>query len=96
LELKYGLESAIQGIEESHAQLKKLADYVMGDVLAKEMVWRLLDIEDVLEKVVGRSWSAYCGAEEYDMEELELESYLDYHRSKGLTDAEWTAENDID
>jgi hypothetical protein len=96
LELQYGLESAIQGIEDSRAQLKKLAEYVTADVLVDEMVWRLLDIEVVLGKVVGRSWFVYCGAEESDMEELELKAYLDYHRSEDLTDANLTGENDVD
>jgi hypothetical protein len=41
------------------------------------MVWRLLNIEAVLGEAIGRNWSIYCGAEESDMEELELEAYLD-------------------
>jgi hypothetical protein len=41
------------------------------------MVWRLLNIEVVLGEAIGRNWSIYCGAEESDMEELELEAYLD-------------------
>jgi hypothetical protein len=76
LELKYGLESAIQGIEDSHTQVKKLAEYVNADVLVDEMVWWLLNIEVVLGKAVGCSWSSYCGAEESNMEELKLEAYL--------------------
>jgi hypothetical protein len=96
LDLRYELESALEGIEESCAQLKKLADYVTADMFVDEIVWCLLNIEDVLGKAAGRSWSAYCGAEESDMEELELEAYLDYHRPEGQTDAEWAAENDVD
>jgi hypothetical protein len=48
-----------------------------------------------LGKDVGRGWSAYCGAEESDMEDLELEAYLDYHHPEDLTDAEWAVENDV-
>jgi hypothetical protein len=95
LELQYGLESAIQGIEDSRAQLKKLAEYVTADVLVDEMVWRLLDNEAVLGKVIGCNWFVYCGAEESDMEVLELKAYLDYHMSKDLTDADLTGENDV-
>jgi hypothetical protein len=73
-----------------------LAEYVTADVLVDEMVWRLLNIEAVLGKAVGRSWFVYCGAEESDMEELELKAYLDYHRSEDLTDADLTGENDVD
>jgi hypothetical protein len=65
-------------------------------VLVEEMVWHLLDIEDVLGKAIGHSGSSYCGAEESHMEEIELEAYLDYHRSEGLTDAEWATENDVE
>jgi hypothetical protein len=89
VELKYGPESAIQGIEESRAQLKKPAEYVRPDMFIDEIVWRLLE-------AAGHGWSAYCGTEESDMEELELEAYLDYHRPEGLTNAEWAVENDID
>jgi hypothetical protein len=95
-DLQYGLESALEGIEESRAQLKKLADYATTDMFIDEIVCRLLDIEDVLGKAVGCSWSAYCGADESDMEELELEAYLDYHHPEGQTDAEWAVENDVD
>jgi hypothetical protein len=96
LDLQYGLESTLEGIEESHVQLKKLTDYVTADVLMDEIVWCLLNIEDVLGKAAGRSWSTYCGAELSDMEELELEAYLDYHCPEGQTGGEWAAENDVD
>jgi hypothetical protein len=52
---QYGLESALEGIEESRAQLKKLADYATTDMFIDEIVCRLLDIEDVLGKAVGCS-----------------------------------------
>jgi hypothetical protein len=51
-------------------------------------VWRLLDIEVVLRKAAGRSWSTYCGAEESDLEELGLKAYLDYHCPESQTDVE--------
>jgi hypothetical protein len=60
------------------------------------MVWQLLDIEAVLGEAIGHNWSNYCGAEESDMEELELEAYLDYQRSEGLSDVDGAAENDVD
>jgi hypothetical protein len=81
-ELEEGLEPAIQGMEDSRAQLKKLVEYVTTDVLVDEIMWRMLDIEAVLGKAIGRSWSIYCGAKESEMEELELEAYLDYQRSE--------------
>jgi hypothetical protein len=56
----------------------------------------MLEVDDVLEKVLERSYSVYCGAEVEDMEELEREAYLDYTQSEGMDDAEWAVENDID
>jgi hypothetical protein len=96
VELQYGLDSTIQGIENSRAQLKKLAEYVMPDMFIDKIVWRLLDIKAGLGKPACCGWSTYCGAEESHMEELELEACLDYHHPEGLTDAEWVAENDVD
>jgi hypothetical protein len=94
--LQYGLESALEGTEEPCTQLKKMADYVTTDMFVDEIVWRLLDIEVMLRKAAGRSWSTYCGAEESDLEELGLKAYLDYHRPEGQTDVEWAAENGVD
>jgi hypothetical protein len=94
--LELGLEAAIHGMENSRAELKKLAKYVNAEVSVEEIVWRMLNIDASVE-VLARTWSVYAGAEVEDMEELEWEMYLDYHWSEdGLDDADWAAENDVD
>jgi hypothetical protein len=43
-ELEQALESAIDGMENSCAQLKKLAPYVTADIFVDEIVWWMLEV----------------------------------------------------
>jgi hypothetical protein len=52
-ELELGLQSAFDGMENLRTQLKKLAAYVIADVLVDEIVWRMLDIDALLESVLN-------------------------------------------
>jgi hypothetical protein len=70
------------------------ASYVNANVLIKEIVWRMLDIDAKLKTTLGCSWSVLSGADAEDMEELEREAYEDYIRDCN-PDAEWAAENDV-
>jgi hypothetical protein len=53
--MKVRLESAIMGMEDARAELKKLASYVNADMFIEEIVWQMLNIGVKLKTVLGRS-----------------------------------------
>jgi hypothetical protein len=61
-EVRKGLDLAIWDMDNASSQLQKFSDIVIPEVTVDEIVFRIHDVVQVLDRGVVRSWEFYAGS----------------------------------